>query len=1019
MSAAGQQLVALAVEEFPDLTEAEAKLLRHAAAGTPADYRGPTDAENDPNHAETWGKPRTIRAKIIRWLWVNREAIRHIDPSGISLCGAKIDGDLDLRSLTIPCPLLFERCAICDCVSLQYAETHLLSFTGSTSGPINGDRLTVRGDLWLRDGFRAEGEVRLVGATISGDLNCISGIFLNPDGVALNAGQAKIGSGVWLRQGFRAQGAVDLIETTIGGDLSCSGGTFHNPDGAALRAGGAKINGNAWLSEGFRADGVVGLIGTTIGGDLDCDGGAFHNPDGAALRADSAQIGSNVRLRQGFRAEGVVRLVGAMIAGDLDCGAGTFHNPGKDALRADGMTVKGRARLHQGFRAEGEVSLINAKIDVGLDCTGGVFLNASGIALDTSGAHVGGRAFLRRGFRAEGEVRLDGATIAGNLDCDGGAFHNPSKVALRADGIKIDSAALLRNSTRSDKGFRAEGAVSLITATIASDLDCGGGVFLNASGIALNTNGAQVGGRAFLHRGFRAEGEVRLVGATIAGNLDCDGGTFHNPGETAIDISGGQVGGGVFLRWDFRAIGEVRLIRTTIAGHLDCGGRLTTTGDLDRRGGIFCNPIRNARPSHQDTVGVALNADSIHTGGGVFLRRGFRAEGEVRLVGATIASDLDCGGGTFHNPGEIALDLARGWVGGAAFLRREFRAEGEVRLAGATIAGDLDCGAGTFHNPGKDALRADGMTVRGQAFLRQGFQTDGAASLISATIAGNLDCDAGTFHNPHHIALNLARGQVGGAVIMQDFRAEGMLSLEDASAGQLRDEEASWPTPGNLLLHGFVYKTITGPTDVKARRAWLKRQPATSFSPQPYQQLAKVLRETGHEVAAKRILIAKEWARRKSGGLGRGARVGNWLLLLTVGYGYLPYLALGWAVLWVVLGGFLFGAGYNERIVIPTKAEAYEPDKKTWQKQVTAFYPDFNPWLYSLDTFVPIINFGQKDYWAPEVACDRSGPIRGGDVCLCVFQVRALYLYRWLHIFVGWALITLAVAGFTGLVRKE
>jgi hypothetical protein len=33
--------------------------------------------------------------------------------------------------------------------------------------------------------------------------------------------------------------------------------------------------------------------------------------------------------------------------------------------------------------------------------------------------------------------------------------------------------------------------------------------------------------------------------------------------------------------------------------------------------------------------------------------------------------------------------------------------------------------------------------------------------------------------------------------------------------------------------------------------------------------------------------------------------------------------------------------------------------------------------------------------------------------------IRMLYLYRWLHIGVGWMLITLVVAGFTGLVRKE
>jgi hypothetical protein len=119
----------------------------------------------------------------------------------------------------------------------------------------------------------------------------------------------------------------------------------------------------------------------------------------------------------------------------------------------------------------------------------------------------------------------------------------------------------------------------------------------------------------------------------------------------------------------------------------------------------------------------------------------------------------------------------------------------------------------------------------------------------------------------------------------------------------------------------------------------------------------------------------------------------------------------------------LFGWGYEKGIVIPTKAEAYHPNKTT--RQEPAFYPAFNRWLYALDTFVPIINFGQKDYWAPQVTCNKSGLIRGGGIRLCILgilgkpAIRVLYLYRWLHIVAGWVLITLVVTGFTNLVRRE
>jgi hypothetical protein len=177
------------------------------------------------------------------------------------------------------------------------------------------------------------------------------------------------------------------------------------------------------------------------------------------------------------------------------------------------------------------------------------------------------------------------------------------------------------------------------------------------------------------------------------------------------------------------------------------------------------------------------------------------------------------------------------------------------------------------------------------------------------------------------------------------------------------------------------------------------------------------LRETGHEADAKRVLIEKERARRRHGGLGWLARGWSRLLDVTIGYGYRPGLALLWAAGWVVLGGALFGRGYAQGIVVPTNAEAYASDKTT--RQEPAFYPAFNRWVYALDTFVPIINFGQKESWAPQVACHRPGLIRGGGIRLCIGGIRALSLYRWLHTVAGWVLITLVVTGFTNLVRRE
>ncbi len=47
----------------------------------------------------------------------------------------------------------------------------VLSLEGSWTGAIAADGLKLEGDLFLRNGFHAEGEVRLLGATIGGNLD--------------------------------------------------------------------------------------------------------------------------------------------------------------------------------------------------------------------------------------------------------------------------------------------------------------------------------------------------------------------------------------------------------------------------------------------------------------------------------------------------------------------------------------------------------------------------------------------------------------------------------------------------------------------------------------------------------------------------------------------------------------------------------------------------------------------------------------------------------------------------------
>jgi hypothetical protein len=123
---------------------------------------------------------------------------------------------VDLEAVTIPFPLVLTCCAIYCGVNLRFVETRLLSFQGSSIRHRDGialraDEASMNGSVLLRQGFQTEGAVSLISATITGDLDCTGGIFLNGREVALNAGGAHVDGRALLRQDFHAEGEVSLL----------------------------------------------------------------------------------------------------------------------------------------------------------------------------------------------------------------------------------------------------------------------------------------------------------------------------------------------------------------------------------------------------------------------------------------------------------------------------------------------------------------------------------------------------------------------------------------------------------------------------------------------------------------------------------------------------------------------------------------------------------------------------------------------------------------------------------------
>jgi hypothetical protein len=308
------------------------------------------------------------------------------------------------------------------------------SFLSQEGFALLADGLRVKGDVGLCGAFRATGEIRLIGATVGGDLVCSTATFHNPGGIAFMIDRSSIGGAAIFTEDFKASGEVRLMGARVARDLIFEKASLSNPNAKALNAEHVDVGGSFRLRYGFHAEGEVSLLRSVISKSFDCSGGLFrkNNADenaaanGIAISADGI-VAHDIYLALGFEAHGLVKFMGARISGDLACVDGTFNNPGRIALAADGALIDGSVFLRNA-KIRGEVRLVGAKISSSLECDAASIINPQGMALNGQGAQIGGNALFRNGFSAEGIVSLHKASVRRYLLWQ--EIRNPSKASL-------------------------------------------------------------------------------------------------------------------------------------------------------------------------------------------------------------------------------------------------------------------------------------------------------------------------------------------------------------------------------------------------------------------------------------------------------------------------------------------------------------------------------------------------------------------------------------------------------------
>lgn len=650
-----------------------------------------------------------------------------------------------------------------------------------------------------------------------------------------------------------------------------------------------------------------------------------------------------------------------------------------------------------------------------------------------------------------------GSTVIGNLDLTAATFDKPITLTkCTLEHVVFNYATLgpldLQGSTMKwlfGSGARINGplmlsyieaeTVDLINADIRGQVTVRGSTLGSEQGReagvpALNAQGVRIGLDLFLDKPnfkdgkFLAIGEVILDGATIGGQLSCIGGHFKNPGGTALNANAVVINDTVLLNSGFETEGRVSLIGTRVEGDLEC--------------------IASRVSSPED---VAFDGRGLIVGGQMSLRDGYRSEGATRLDSAAIDGILDCSGATFLAPERVALNLSNTRLGNDLYLREAryfkepmaFLAEGEVRLSNARVAGSIDCSGAQMINPKGWALGGETIEVGADLYLFRGFKSEGVLSLRRGKVAGNVQFSGASLNGAERTeALDATSLTVGNTFDFSGLQAVvGKVTLLDAEIHLLADDGSGWPSEGTLTLDGLVYnrftnsdRSETGTTKLSARERirWLCLQEpkclGAEFRPQPWTQLASVLKRMGHDKDAREVLIARERQRLSPANKNvRGfERVWRGLLLAPMGHGYKPQNAV-WIALVVLLAGWvIFGLAGANGLMRPASDEVLVSEAY----QAGELPPDYMPFhagLYTLDVFLPIIDFGQERSWIPRDSADD--PLRLDKVKVSWPEQllgEAITLPAWLPktawaltIALGWLLTTIFVTAASGLLRRE
>ncbi len=751
-----------------------------------------------------------------------------------------------------------------------------------------------------------------------------------------------------------------------------------------------------------------------------------------------------------------IRMTRAIVTGGLDLEGSTFAKPiiirhsriegggdrgavllrdarfkrlGLHSCTVDGAIIADRVQIDNGFFLGG--GSVNGRLSIrGAEIGGALAVDGTEIgdgieAIMAAGLRLLGPLILRR-TRISGIVSLPRSILGAGIYAEDAQL-SAKDCAFDAESARIEGDLLFERAV-------VAGRFSLSNARVGGRI-AASGLNVDAGSIAFDADGIDVR-QGIDMTGAKINGSVRLSGADIGKSFLAEGIQIEGGGE-AIGADGIKIG----VNWD--------MARAKLVGYLSCAGA-DVGGQLR---------LTEARLFGAD---LAMRADGARLRGGCYLSRSM-VFGALRFPAVEIGNQFRLRGAALKVDSGVAL-----LASGSRFMRDielngGFQSVGAIVLDQSEVAGNVDLGDSKMVSAALARERQQPKTASAGV-------GGSAESGLDETVLSLIDAQVTRLLMPMRAAnrlrgiVDLSRARVGS---YQDYAAAWPPEPE-ARGVHLDGREID-----HLVLDGLIYDHLANPSGgeqmpgkqsladdrVALRRiAWLEGQAqsdiADHFKPQPWVQLGRRLGEQGYHEDARTISIARRRLERASQSSTAGQRWQGYILDLFALYGHNPWRTVTWMAAFIVLFACIWGwaASYcpapgchDETVFVVTNRDAYSQETRQRFEQG---YPAFNALGYSFDVFVPFVSFGYADHWRPNInwrpfaeipvpdfiargveATERA--LTGAQVPISraegqqvnrVIVLSAggvLYVLSVIETLIGLVLASLAVTGFTGLLRSD